>query len=86
MATNTYAKEFDGFLGSPGAGGFVTGLFFKPAPPSGLGLRCAATNQYGYAQVEVTATRLTVTPKTAAGQPVVDATGARCAPLVVRPS
>ena len=86
VATNTYGKEIDAFLGSPGAGALVTGLFFKPAPPSGLGLRCAATDQYGYAQVEVTATRLTVTPKTAAGQPVVDATGARCAPLVVRPS
>jgi alkaline phosphatase D len=57
VATNTYGKEIDAFLGSPGAGALVTGLFFKPAPPSGLGLRCAATDQYGYAQVEVTATR-----------------------------
>ncbi len=85
VATNTFGKEIDGFLNAPGAGALVTGLFFKPPPPSGLGLRCAATDQYGYAQVEVTATRLTVTPKTPVGRRVVDATGAPCAPLVVRP-
>ncbi len=84
VATNTYAKEIDGFLGSAGAGALITGLFFKPPPPSGLGLACAGTDQYGYAQVAVTATRLTVTPKTAAGGRVVDATGTPCAPLVVR--
>ncbi len=84
VATNTYAKEIDGFLGSAGAGALITGLFFKPPPPNGLGLACAGTDQYGYAQVVVTATRLTVTPKTAAGGRVVDATGAPCAPLVVR--
>ncbi|MDH4178688.1 MAG: alkaline phosphatase D family protein [Thermoleophilia bacterium] len=86
VATNTYGKEIDGFLGAPGAGALVTGLFFKPPPPSGLGLTCAATDTYGYAEVEVTAARLTVTPKTAAGGRVVDATGRPCAPLVVRPS
>ena len=41
MATNTYAKEIDSFLGAPGFGAVVTGAFFKPEPPRGLGLRCA---------------------------------------------
>ena len=86
MATNTYAKEIDGFLGSAGAGALITGLFFKPLPPGGLGLACAGTDQYGYAEVSVTATRLTVTPKRASGARVTDATGIPCAPLVVRAS
>jgi phosphodiesterase/alkaline phosphatase D-like protein len=84
VATNTYAKEIDSFLGAPGFGAVVTGAFFKPAPPRGLGLRCAQTDAFGYAQVTVTSTRLTVQPRTASGAVVVDATGAPCAPLVVR--
>jgi phosphodiesterase/alkaline phosphatase D-like protein len=84
VATNTYAKEIDSFLGAPGFGAVVTGAFFKPAPPRGLGLRCAQTDAFGYAQVTVTSTRLTVQPRTASGAVVVAATGAPCAPLVVR--
>ena len=83
VATNTYAKEIDGFLGSPGSGAVVTGAFFKPQPPNGLGLRCAQTDTYGYAQVTVTATSLRVAPKSSSGAPVRDATGTACAPLVV---
>ena len=30
VATNTYAKEIDSFLGAPGFGAVVTGAFFKP--------------------------------------------------------
>jgi predicted nicotinamide N-methyase len=41
-------------------------------------------DQYGYAQVVVTARTLTVMPKTAAGRRVLDASGRPCAPLVVR--
>ncbi len=84
VATNTYAREIDSFLGAPGFGAVVTGAFFKPDPPRGLGLRCAQTDQYGYAQVTVTGTTLTVQPRTAAGSVVLDASGAPCAPLVVR--
>ncbi|MGL6278561.1 MAG: alkaline phosphatase D family protein, partial [Gaiella sp.] len=84
VATNTYAKEIDGVLGAPGSGDFVTSLFFKRAPPLGLGLRCAATDAYGYAQVVATRTTLTVTPKSASGRPVQEKTGAICAPLVLR--
>ena len=84
VATNTYAKEIDSFLGAPGFGAVVTGAFFKPAPPRGLGLRCAQTDQYGYAQVTVTSATLTVQPRTASGGVVLDASGAPCAPLIVR--
>ena len=84
VATNTYAKEIDSFLGAPGFGAVVTGAFFKPPPPRGLGLRCAQTDQYGYAQVTVTSTTLTVQPRTASGGVVRDASGAPCTALVVR--
>jgi alkaline phosphatase D len=84
VATNTYAREIDSFLGAPGLGAVVTGAFFKPAPPRGLGLRCAQTDAYGYAQVTVTSTTLTVRPRTASGGVVPDATGTPCPALVVR--
>lgn len=84
VATNTYAKEIDSFLGAPGFGAVVTGAFFKPEPPRGLGLRCAQTDAYGYAQVAVTSTTLTVQPRTASGGVVIDAAGTPCAPLVLR--
>jgi alkaline phosphatase D len=84
VATNTYAKEIDAVLGAPGSGDFVTSLFFKPQPPRGLGLRCAATDAYGYAQVVATRTTLTIAPRAAAGGPVREKTGATCTPLVLR--
>lgn len=83
VATNTFAKEIDGFLGQKGAGTAIGALFFKPAPPNGMGMRCAALDTYSYAQVSVTARRLTVALKDAKGQPVREATGVECAPLVL---
>jgi alkaline phosphatase D len=84
VATNTYGREIDRYLGARGTAGFVTALFFKPPPPRGLGLECVNVDQYGYAQVVVTSRALTVTPRTAAGGRVVDASGRPCAPLVLR--
>jgi len=83
VATNTFAKEIDNYLGSKGAGTAIGALFFKPPPPGGLGMRCAALDTYSYAEVSVTASRLTVAPKDARGRPVREATGAACAPLVL---
>ncbi|HEX2344947.1 MAG TPA: alkaline phosphatase D family protein [Gaiellaceae bacterium] len=83
VATNTFAKEIDGFLGTPGAGTAIGALFFKPPPPNGMGMRCAALHTYSYAQVTVTARRLTVAPKDSRGRPVQEATGVACAPLVL---
>ena len=84
VATNTFAKEIDGFLGSTGAGTAIGALFFKPQPPNGMGMRCAALDTYSYAQVTVTAQRLTVAAKDAKGRPVREATGFACTPLVLR--
>jgi alkaline phosphatase D len=83
VATNTFAKEIDSTLGQRGAGTAIGALFFKPAPPNGLGMRCAALDTYSYAQVRVDAGRLTVAMKDAKGQPVREATGVACAPLVL---
>jgi len=84
VATNTFAKEIDRFLGSAGAGTAIGALFFKPQPPNGMGMRCAALDTYSYAQVTVTAQRLTVAAKDAKGRPVREATGFACPPLVLR--
>jgi alkaline phosphatase D len=60
IATETYSGEISGAVGNPVAGPLVTSLFFQPEPPGGVGMRCAATNQFSYAQVEVRSRRLTV--------------------------
>ena len=83
VATNTFSKEIDDFLGQKGSGIAIGALFFKPAPPNGMGMRCAALDTYSYAQVSVTARRLTVAMKDAKGQPVREATGYACPPLVL---
>ena len=83
VATNTYSKEIDSAIGAKGTGDFVTSLFLKPAPPRGIGMACAATDVLSYSEVVVTASQLTVTPKTASGRRVAEKTGAVCAPLVV---
>jgi alkaline phosphatase D len=83
VATNTFAKEMDSTLGVAGAGTAIGALFFKPPPPNGMGMRCAALDTYSYAQVTVTASRLTVATKDARGRPVREATGVACSPLVL---
>ena len=83
VATNSFAKEIDGVLGQKGAGTAIGALFFKPPPPNGMGMRCAALDTYSYAEVSVTAKRLTVAMKDARGRPVREATGVACAPLVL---
>ncbi|MBA3382059.1 MAG: alkaline phosphatase D family protein, partial [Actinobacteria bacterium] len=83
VATNSFAKEIDSFLGSKGAGTAIGALFFKPAPPRGMGMRCAALDVFSYAQVTVTARTLTIAPRDAQGRPVREATGVPCAPLVL---
>jgi len=68
---------------SPGSGILISGLFFKPAPPKGLGMRCVAPNVYSYAEVSVTSSTLTVTSKDASGHVVTDVTGQPCPPVVL---
>jgi alkaline phosphatase D len=83
VATNTFSNEIDRYLGSNGAGTAIGAVFFKPAPPQGVGMRCAALDVYSYAEVTVAARRLTVALKDLDGRLVREATGTPCAPLVV---
>ena len=45
---------------TPSPARWSTSLFLKPQPPDGVGMQCAATDQFSYAQVEVTRNELTV--------------------------
>jgi phosphodiesterase/alkaline phosphatase D-like protein len=84
VATKSFAKEIDGATGSAGSGDLITKAFFKPPPPNGAGMICAAPDVFSYGEVEVTSAKLTVTLKDAAGKPVVDSgTNQPCAPIVV---
>ena len=82
MATNTFAKEINSTLGQRGAGTAI-GSLLQTGAAQRDGMRCAALDTYSYAQVTVTARRLTVAMKDAKGQPVREATGVACAPLVL---
>jgi alkaline phosphatase D len=84
VATNTFAKEIDDVLGRDGIGDLIGAVFFKPQPPGGLGLPCVSLDTYGYAQVAVTGSRLTVRLKDLKGKPVRDVLGAACTPVVIR--
>ena len=65
-------------------GSAITALFYKPAPPRGVGMACASADVYSYAQVEVTGTAIKVTPKDAAGKLVREETGGACGPFTFR--
>jgi hypothetical protein len=62
----------------------ISGLFFKPAPPRGLGMSCVSPDTYSYGEVAVTSQTLTVTPKDAQGRIINDITGQPCTPLVIQ--
>jgi alkaline phosphatase D len=72
IATETYSGEINGTVGNDAAGGLVQSLFFKPQPPAGVGMQCAATNQFSYAEATVSAKQLTIDLLDANDQPVLD--------------
>jgi alkaline phosphatase D len=84
VATRTFAKEIDAAVGTTSAGILISGLFFKPAPPRGVGMRCVSPDVYSYSEVSVTSSTLTVTPKDATGRIVTDITGQPCTPVVIQ--
>jgi phosphodiesterase/alkaline phosphatase D-like protein len=83
VATKTQNVEVDETLGRSGYGSAIVNLFYKPAPPRGVGMLCAAANVYSYAEIRVSATTFTATPKNASGKLVREETGAPCGPLVL---
>jgi hypothetical protein len=84
VATNTQHKEVDATLGRVGMGSAIVNLFYKPAPPRGVGMACASADVFSYAEVRVGATALTVTPKDAQGRLVREETGRPCGPFTFR--
>jgi phosphodiesterase/alkaline phosphatase D-like protein len=84
VATRTFAREIDDALGRPGTADLVRSAFFKPAPPNGVGMKCAALDVYSYAQVTVTAKRLRVALKDLNGRQVKEADGRACGPYTLR--
>jgi hypothetical protein len=47
-------------------------------------MRCVSPDVYGYSEVAVTGSTLTVTPNDAAGRIVTDITGQPCTPVVIQ--
>jgi phosphodiesterase/alkaline phosphatase D-like protein len=86
VATKTFAREIDETIRIAGAGNAVGRLFFKPPPPAGVGMRCAALDVYSYGQVRVTSRRLTITPTDIGGRLVREPDGSRCGPYTLRAS
>jgi len=89
VATATYSTEIDQATGNPNGGPLIQGAFLKPAPPGGVGMQCAATDQFSYAEATVSKSQLKIELKDINGQPVRD-TGDRnnttappCAAVVV---
>lgn len=86
-ATKSFSKEISDTVGNPGAGALVTTAFFKPRPPAGVGMRCAATDVFSYSEVTATSHTLTISPTDIHGRPVHEAKadgGKRCGPFVLR--
>ena len=88
IATESYSGEISGATGNPSAGALVQAAFFKPPPPGGIGMQCAATDQFSYAQVEVTSEALTVDLLDINDVPVEDTgdsdqAAPPCAPVVI---
>ena len=81
VATKTFNKQIDDATNSPGAGDLASAAFFKPPPPGGLGLQCAATDVFSYMQVRVTSSRITVQHKDLNGNPVREDDGTPCGPF-----
>jgi phosphodiesterase/alkaline phosphatase D-like protein len=63
VATMTFTHEINSAAGRDNAGDLVTSAFFKPPPPEGVGMACAATDVFSYSEVKVTSSALTITPK-----------------------
>ena len=60
VATENYNGEINAATGSDSSGPLIQSVFLKPPPPVGVGMQCASTDQFGYAEVEVTSEKLMI--------------------------
>ncbi|MCD6014827.1 MAG: Phosphodiesterase/alkaline phosphatase D-like protein [Solirubrobacterales bacterium] len=72
VATKSFALEISDATGVEAAGALVQSAFLKPQPPNGVGMQCAAIDQFSYAQVEVSKQQLTVDLLDINDKPVLD--------------
>jgi alkaline phosphatase D len=72
VATESFAGEINGTLGTPSGAALIHDLFFKPQPQAGVGMSCAAMNQFSYAEVEVSKSQLTIDLLDSNDAPVLD--------------
>ena len=84
VATRTFAKEIDDTLSRPGTANLVRSAFFKPLPPNGIGMKCAALDVYSYAQINVTSKRFRIAFKDLNGKPVRESDGRACGPYSLK--
>jgi alkaline phosphatase D len=83
-ATRTFAAEIDDELSRPGTANLVRGAFFKPPPPNGVGMKCAALDVYSYGEIKLDARRLRIAFKDLHGKPVKEPDGRSCGPFTLR--
>jgi phosphodiesterase/alkaline phosphatase D-like protein len=88
VATMTFGKEIDRVTGKPGSAELLRALFFKPAPPDGVGMPCSVIDTYSYTQVKVTSKAVTLTPKDLNGKGVTEPgsngqPGPACGPFTI---
>ena len=72
VATENYAGEISGATGNPASGALITSAFLQPEPPVGVGMQCASTDQFSYAQVAVSKTQLKIDLLDDQDQPVLN--------------
>ncbi|MBK5233250.1 MAG: alkaline phosphatase D family protein [Thermoleophilia bacterium] len=72
VATENYTGEINGATGNPSSGPLIQSVFLKSPPPLGVGMQCASTDQFSYAEVEVTRAQLKIDLLDDKDQPVLD--------------
>jgi phosphodiesterase/alkaline phosphatase D-like protein len=85
VADQTFGKEIDAFTGSADSWKLIDNLYMEKAPPDGPGMQCSNMVTYGYAQVQASASKLTVTMKDNKGKAIPNAMdGKPCGPFVLK--
>jgi alkaline phosphatase D len=72
VATNTFAGEINGTIGSPGGATAIRAFFFNAPPPTGVGMQCSGLDEFSYAEVSVAKKQLTINLKNIEGKPVLN--------------
>jgi alkaline phosphatase D len=83
VATMTFTKEIEAVTGKPGSAGIVVNAFFKPQPPTGVGMKCYATDVFSYTQVQVSSGKLVLRPKDQNGKALPNPDNTPCGPFTL---